>query len=290
MIRSVTYSGFEAGPRFLVLGAIHGNEICGVIAIKRIMEDIESGKIKIQRGQVTFVPIANSSAYAEGKRYIERNLNRYLIPMEKPDSYEARLGNILCPMLASCDVLLDIHSYTIGGAAFASVEGVDKGENEFAVTLGAEALIYGWQDAYKASGRTAENLNESIGTTAYARQHGAKAVLIECGQHKDPKSPEIAYQAIYKALGYLGLLEKRVPPAPMDSVRNVLIKRVIYRNDEDDTSPVWPNFAPVKAGTFLAKRKNGETITAPSDGYIVLHNPTCSIGAEWFYFGIEKPA
>src|ERR1700743_2723936 len=115
MIRSVTFAGLEPGPKFLVLGAVHGNEKCGTVAIRRVIEDIEAGRLPILKGQVTFVPIANPRAFDLDQRYAERNLNRYLVPMQNPDCYEAKLGNILCPMLAACDVLLDIHSYTVGG-------------------------------------------------------------------------------------------------------------------------------------------------------------------------------
>src|ERR1700733_9015107 len=115
MITSVTYSPETPGPNFLVMGSVHGNEKCGTTAIRRVMQEIDSGKLTITRGQLTFVPIANPRAFDEDKRYIERNLNRYLVPMKNPDCYEAQLGNILCPMLEQCDVHLSIHSYTVGG-------------------------------------------------------------------------------------------------------------------------------------------------------------------------------
>jgi predicted deacylase len=63
MIKSFTYSAEESGPRLLILGAVHGNEICGTQAIRRVMEEMDSGKLRLTRGHVEFVPIANPRAY-----------------------------------------------------------------------------------------------------------------------------------------------------------------------------------------------------------------------------------
>lgn len=286
MIKSVTYSAILPGRRLLVLGAVHGTETCGTVALQRVMAEIDSGSLPLIAGQVTFIPVANPQAYAEKKRFIERNLNRYLVPMEIPDSYEARLGNILCPIIASCDVLLDLHSTTIGGAAFASVEGDDVEENNFASALGAQLVVSGWAEAYEAAGRVASDPDESVGTTAYARRFGAKAVLLECGQHQDPQAPEIAYAAVRKALAYWGLTEELLVESK--PVPHLLVKRVYYREDGGVLVQNWPNFSPVKKGETLAFNPAGEPLMAPDDGFVVLTNPTVNRGGEWFYFGVEK--
>src|SRR3712207_7995984 len=46
--------GLQKGPRVIIMGATHGNEVCGTIAIRRVMEDIDSGKLQIAAGSVTF--------------------------------------------------------------------------------------------------------------------------------------------------------------------------------------------------------------------------------------------
>src|SRR5580693_3444608 len=125
MIRSFAYTAEETGPRFLVLGAVHGNETCGTNAILRVMGELDSGKLRLARGHVVFVPVANPRAHESGQRFIERNLNRFFLPVKEPKAYEAKLNNILCPMVEACDVLLDLHSTTAGGIPFASVEGTD---------------------------------------------------------------------------------------------------------------------------------------------------------------------
>src|SRR5258708_26918795 len=108
--KSVTYRGQEAGPRLIVTGAVHGNETCGTKAIRRVMDEIDSGSLEIKSGEVTFVPITNPLAYARGDRAGERNLNRNLGPKDHPSDFEDRIANWLCLLLARHDVLLDLHS------------------------------------------------------------------------------------------------------------------------------------------------------------------------------------
>jgi predicted deacylase len=286
LIRSITYAAERPGPRFLILGAIHGNEKCGTGATPRGIDDIHSGRLFISSGQVTFVPVANPRAYELDRRFTERNLNRYLVPMEKPDSYEAQLGNILCPMLAACDILLDIHSYTVGGPAFASVDKKRDNEKAFAAILGAHALIGGWEEAYATTGRfPGTGSKESIGTTEYARRFGAMATLIECGQHNDPQAPEIAYHAIRNALRYLEMTPEPKPELP--SIPQLInVTHVYYRDSEGTFPKAWKNLEHVKKGETLAVDGNGLPILAPEDGFIVMPKADCPIGEEWFYFGV----
>ena len=107
---SVAFSGREPGTRLIVTGAVHGNETCGTVAIRRVMDEIRDGAIEIVRGRVTFVPVANAMAYAKRERAGDRNLNRNLNPTRTPKDFEDHVANWLCPLLASHDALLDLHS------------------------------------------------------------------------------------------------------------------------------------------------------------------------------------
>jgi predicted deacylase len=292
MIRSITYSGLEPGLKFLVIAAIHGNEKCGTVGVNRVMEEIDSGKLKIMRGQVTFVPIGNPRAYDQDKRFTERNLNRYLVPMMEPDCYEAKLGNILCPMLEACDVHLAIHSYTVGGEPFIFVAPSDAKEHAFAAALGPRTLLTGWEEAYAATGRKAKAADdeESTGSIEYARRHGALAVNIECGQHKDPEAPEVAYRAVRNALRYLGLTDEPKLEATPAKTRLITVTEVHYRDDEGKFPKPWKHLETVKQGEPMAFRADGKAIPAPNDGFIIMPKIDTPIGEEWFYLGVEKPA
>ena len=116
---SINFKGLAPGPRLVVTGAVHGNETCGTQAITRVLAEVNSGKIPIVAGEVTFVPVTNPLAYAKGERSGDRNLNRNLSPTSDPKEFEDHVANWLCPILARHDVLLDLHSTRAKSQPFA---------------------------------------------------------------------------------------------------------------------------------------------------------------------------
>ena len=68
----------------IITGAVHGNETCGTKAMQRVISDIDSGKLHIAGGHVTFVPITNPLAYAHGERVGDCNLNGNLSRSDQP--------------------------------------------------------------------------------------------------------------------------------------------------------------------------------------------------------------
>jgi len=289
MIRSIVYDAEQSGPELLVLGAVHGNEVCGPAAIERVCAELDTGRLTLTRGRARFVPVCNPRAYAAGARFIERNLNRYLVPMETPDSYEARLGNILCPLLERCDALLDLHSSPRGNVPYAFVGPANAAEYAFAASLGASWLMTGWEETYAAAddGGGVVDPNEGIGTEQAVRRHGGLAALVECGDHSDTvAAADVAYRAIHGALRHLGMIEAAEISVP--TARLARMSKVFYRTDAGRCAKDWQDFDAVKANELIATRANGEQIRAPADGLVILPHPDAPIGGEWFYFGQEE--
>jgi uncharacterized protein len=52
------------------------------------------------------------------------------------------------------------------------------------------------------------------------RSQGGYAVTLECGQHADPNSPEVGWQAIHNALAHLGLTHLGLTDEPPPPARN----------------------------------------------------------------------
>src|SRR4051812_8830268 len=232
--KSVTYAGARPGVKFIVTGAVHGNETCGTRGIERVMAEIDSGQLAIRSGLVTFVPICNPLAYAKRERAGDRNLNRALGPVEAPKDFEDHVANWLCPLLGRHEALLDLHSTRGRAEAFAMLGPADNAgpiepfrhserERALARRLGVKRFVEGWLSTYangvsrrvaeaRAAGRTIGTGNTDarygIGTTEYLRSVGGYAITLECGQHEDPQSPEVAYRAIRNALAFLGITEE----------------------------------------------------------------------------------
>ena len=307
--KSVSHGGILPGRRLIVLGAVHGNETCGKQAIERLIDDIDVGRIVIQRGTLTLVPITNPLAHRRVQRSGDRNLNRNLCPTDKPVDFEDHIANWLCPLLSSHEVLLDLHSFHTAGQPFAALGPENNTgtlepfsqaalEESLARRLGVSRFMDGWLDTYargvarrvKATGATSERaalLNTDprygVGTTEYMRTVGGCSITLECGQHADPAAPEVAYRAILNALAFLGLadLPKPAPAAVMDALR---LFEVIDKADKEDAfAREWSSFDRLNKGDLIGTRKDGSKVFAEDDGYIVFPNPAAMAGQEWFY-------
>jgi uncharacterized protein len=304
-IRLVQYRSLQPGPRLIILGAVHGNETCGTKGIERLIGEFERGDLVVSRGQITFVPVTNPKAYAQGKREGDRNLNRDFRPAVSPETAEDRIANFLAPLLANHDVLVDLHSFSAPGEAFvfigpqdnqAELEPFSKAAQEeaLAAVLGPKRIVFGWLAAYaggvarrKASGAPAALIQESvaygIGTTEYMRSQGGIACTVECGQHADPQAPEVAYWAARNAIAHLGL---SALPAPSSSGTKQVIElvNVVDRPaGESAFATTWRSFDALAENDIIANTGSGP-IKAPANGFVVFPNPSTAVGREWFYF------
>src|SRR3569832_1569694 len=109
--KSTTYAAARPGPRLIVLGAVHGDEVCGTRAIEQLVSEVDDGTIALAAGPLTLVPVTTPLAYAERRRTGDRNLNRKLQPTAAPREHEDHVANWLCPLLAAHEILLDLHSF-----------------------------------------------------------------------------------------------------------------------------------------------------------------------------------
>lgn len=304
-LRSHRYTALEPGPRLIVTGAVHGNEVAGTRGIERVLAEIDSGAVDIVRGAVTFVPIANPLAYAKGQRSGERNLNRRLLPTAQPQEYEDRIANVLCPLLAEHDVLLDLHSFRSPGQPFVLRGPQDnagalepfaheRAEARLAAHLGVARVVDGWLGVYAEGvarrreraltpGALHEDPAYGVGTTEYMRSVGGYALTLECGQHEDAAAPEVARHAIRQTLALLGIAELPLAP-PVGPNECLTLAQVIDRHAEGDRFVrSWTSFDALAEGDLIARRADGTELRAPAAGYIVFPDHGALPGHEWFY-------
>lgn len=287
LLSSHYFEGPDEGPRLLVLGAVHGNEPCGTKAIQKVLEEIEAGQISITKGSVTFIPICNPKAYEQNVRYVESNLNRHLYPKDAPRTYEDNIANELCPYLKDTDLLLDIHSYRRGGPAFGFIS-PERNETElkFLQYCNLPFGAYGFGESYKAANVEIDE-KAAMGTREYALSQGGIGITVECGQHDDPQSIEVAYQAIHGVLNGLGFIEKNKRPSETDTPKLIQMKHVIFKEKEGRLVKPWKNFEPVSKDELLAIYDDNSKIISPCDGVIVLPDIRDNMppGEEWLYIG-----
>ncbi len=293
LLSPVVFEGQHDGPHLLILGAVHGNEPCGHIAIGKVLDNIKHGNIRIHTGRVTFVQTCNPKAFEQNKRFVESNLNRRLFPKDNPETYEDHLGNELCPLLASADLLLDIHSYKRGGPVFGFIS-PDRTPEELALIKYTQSpyAVFGFEDAYRAANVPVDE-RESMGTREYLLTKGGRGITLECGQHEDQEGADIAYMAILNCLSGYGLAELSIPlPQPTSAPHNPLfiqMKHAIFKEKPGGLERPWENFAEVHEGDVLATYEDGTSINSPCDGVIVLPDirDDMPVGEQWFYIGIK---
>ncbi len=280
LLQSFVYDTKKPGPRVLVLGAVHGNEICGPLGIRKFITELDQGLHEILNGRVTFIPVVNEKAYALNVRFVDENLNRNMTPHDHPQNYEQAIMPDLCRYLEDCDVLLDIHSASQPTPPFAFIH-TTKNPHEltYAQNLGVEYAVTGWEDAYEKLDN--QKLKASGGTTEYARTFGTTALTLECGAHDDPSAPDIAYQSIRACLHYFEMISDvpRISP----SFTAYKLEQVFFKEKEGAHTQVWNNFDPITGGTVLARYADGEEIRAAHEGVILLPRPQSPIGEEWIY-------
>jgi predicted deacylase len=318
-LRAHRFEALAPGPRLIVTGAVHGNEVAGTRGIERVLGEIERGEIRIVRGAVTFVPVCNPLAHAQGTRIGQRNLNRRLQPTATPQDFEDRVANVLTRWLAEHEVLLDLHSFSSPGQPFVMRGPADntgalepfrhaRAENELVAHLGVQRVVEGWMPVYAAGvaarrarglspGALQEDPSYGVGTTEWMRSQGGYGVTLECGQHEDPAAPAVAWHAIRQTLALLGIAEGeglvlQAPDPRQRPFECLRLTEVVDRHAEGDCfARPWTSFDTLAEGELIGVRADGTELRAPAAGRIVFPHAGALPGHEWYYLAqaSERP-
>lgn len=273
-------SGFP-GKKVLFLGSVHGNEVCGSVALDRFRNEVDSGTLSIAIGEVVAIPRCNRKAYEESKRFIDCNLNRVITPLETPSLYEEFIAQELLKEILKVDYVVDLHSMTADTVPMVFVDYENKENEKLARASGISHCVYGWSSLFLSGEPSAD-------TISYANECGKFGITIECGQHASPLAIECAYTSICTILQSLSILQApHIGTQSEFHFQKFRMKKVFFReNDSDVMVKKYRNFDFVEKYSTVAVRSNGEHIQAPSDGYIMLPNDRAMVGHEWFYFGM----
>ena len=196
-------------PHLAIVGAIHGNEHCGLSAILRLTNELRSGVLQLRSGTLTLVH-GNPAATAEQRRHLSDavDLNRvfdYRFVDELAPSLwepEHRRAAELRPVFEQVDAVLDLHSATAPTPPFAIASRVPT-SMPFAMALGLAYVTFGWEGP--------DLLGDQVLLGLLTRRD-LPGVAVECGQHDDPAAVEVAYGCALRALTHFGLIDTAVAP------------------------------------------------------------------------------
>jgi len=200
-----TFDSGVAGPHVLVTALTHGNEICGAIALDRLLR----AGLRPRRGRLTLA-FDNVAAYKSFdrrypvvSRFVDEDFNRLWdeATLDGPrQSAELARARALRPFVEAADFLLDIHSMQYATAPLMLAGTLDRSV-ALARRVGIPELIM--CDAGHAAGKRMRDYGR-FGDPASAKT----ALLIEAGQHWQNRAAEVATDVMLRFLIAVGALTR----------------------------------------------------------------------------------
>ena len=195
----------QAGPHVMISAAVHGNEICGAIALDFLLRE----QVRPRRGRLTLA-FVNVEAYRRFDpanptvtRYVDEDFNRLWAPetLEGPrDSVELRRARALRPLLDEVDFLLDIHSMQHKTPPLMMAGPQPKGR-ALAGAIAIPGIVV--SDAGHAAGRRMRDY------AGFAEAESPKnALLIECGQHWEAAAGPLAIETALRFLRHFEMIDE----------------------------------------------------------------------------------
>lgn len=197
----------QPGKAVLVSGIIHGNEVCGVHAVKWLLDS----DIKPERGRLylAFMNVAAYEAFEKERpldnRYVDEDMNRVwdaeTLEGDR-QSVELNRAREVRPIIDQVDMLLDLHSMSQSPVPLSMAGFTDKGKR-LAVAIGIPEWVI--LDTGHVAGTRMRDYS-FFGSPQSERV----ASLIECGAHFASDSGIIAKHASARFLNESGLFDKPV--------------------------------------------------------------------------------
>lgn len=255
------------GRHTMINALTHGNEVCGAIAVKGLLD----AGLRPVRGRLTLA-FANVEAYLrfdparpDASRFVDQDFNRVwsagTLDDASLDSSELRRARAMRPLVDSADWLLDLHSMHERSAPLNVCGPLDKGI-ALARRLGAPAHII--SDAGHPEGRRMRDYGD-FGVDDSAKN----ALLIECGQHWEASAASVAKDCCARFLLLSGNVDfGALPPgwlaAPAGPVRVVRVTHPVVARSTDFrfTAPYTGLERFAEAGTVIGWSE-GEPVTTP---------------------------
>jgi len=271
-----TFTAPEPGPRLVINALIHGNEICGAIAIDALFRM----GIRPKRGSLTLA-LSNVAAYESfdrsrpfASRHLDEDMNRVWGPeclRSTERDAELTRARELRPVFESADALLDLHSMAVPGEAL-TLCGTSARARELGERLGRPRWIIA--DSGHPQGR------RLIDFERFVDPAGRRvALLVECGRHWDAGTGRAAVETALRFLRLFGAIDP--DPEANDEPVETRPARVVEVRDK--IVPATDRFAfihpPVsvrvfpKAGTPIARDGDKEIRTPHHDCALVLPTP-----------------
>lgn len=267
--------GQRPGPTIVIFSGIHGNEMAGVHASKRVLENFEEQRLQCA-GQLYFV-LGNLKGMEEKVRFLEVDLNRIwtrdkmrLIEEESPlinteTKEQIEIYDAIKSIVAKHDspfYFIDLHTTSSPSVPFITIS--DSLNNRafsshfpIPVVLGIEEYLEG-------------------PLLTFINDHGHIAIGFEGGQHDDPQSITNCEAFIWKSLKHAGFLLGPETEFLKGFQRHfeslccayqffaIHYRHGLNGSHQVQMKPGFNNFEPIEKGQKLGTQNNTQLLAADS--------------------------
>ena len=253
--------GRQPGPTLWVSAGIHGDEICGIEAVRQVVKRVDPRDLS---GVLLAVPVVNPLSFMTGSRYLpdRRDLNRSF-PGNARGSLAARVAReFMHSIVEPSDVGIDLHSGSDHRFNHPQIrmDLTDERAEELGRVFGAHFLV----DAGERDGSL----------RSAARDAGKPVLLFEGGEaHRfDDAVIEAAVTGVLRVMAHLGMLDQE-PPAPTEVTTIRKTRWIRSRRSGLFLSDVEPGQA-VDQGESLGRLTDVDSlqerpVLAPAAGWVL---------------------
>ncbi|KAL3798580.1 hypothetical protein HJC23_011884 [Cyclotella cryptica] len=298
------------GPRrVLVLVGIHGNEQCGVEAVKIMLQrkalftgdaDVRSQDLDVNDNwkqpmdelfdrMTVEILLGNPQAVEMNTRFMKKNLNRLFdIHMlcndasaeEEGYMYELQRAKLIAESIRCADIVLDIHSTSADVGSFALPSSMALSE-QLAKCLPVKYVV-----------ESLAHMTLDGGTTLdCALLHDVPGICVECGQHSHPDVVSRAAAIISSFLIMQVSVEDGLQPCVKKTDRPIVMKC----DNAERVQPgfewlnQFPEFSFVPEYTPVFRTSERGDVLAPEGGaYIVMPTSSPVVGEEALFWASAK--
>lgn len=308
------------GPRVVILGATHGDEITGQLVVKQILEslgldgDTPSGSHFNEhvRGDL-FLGIGNPEALALDKRGVskERDLNRsfrdkFINDTASESIPDQKRANELAELLASADYLFDLHAVTSEASRtpFVCIGNAHDPHREIIKFIPVPYILTD-SDFVLAGDVGVSNLDDKClpTTDEWVTRHGGVGICYETGYQKDlnavPQTAAVVARLLLETevVTQAFLDEVSLTAAPIPETYPIVYKLVLcVKNIREglkfsyvDEATQCVNWREVKKGELLGSYSDGTEVRIERDGMLIFPTASAKVKNKGSLYYIAEP-
>jgi predicted deacylase len=198
----------DDGPHLLITAGVHGDEYEGMVAIRKLIKDIDATQL---RSQLTLVPVVNESAFALRARAGEDGLDlARTCPGKVDGSLTERVAHSLASLINDADFYIDLHTGgsimqvdPLTGYNLVSDPMILDNQRRMARAFGLPII---WGTSAELEGRS----------LSVARDAGVPAIYTEYlgGGLCSDTGIKACYEGCLNVMAELGMIDPRPAPPP----------------------------------------------------------------------------